>query len=262
MNLFAAKTVTPEKCEATTTMLNSSIWLILSLLWPSFDGPPIENGVVQAAYASLTTNHGPKPDFDVFQSGLVGYQRLQLEDRFLRQGILTIIDFRRSSNEKRMWVIDLTNREIVHHSLVAHGRNSGELYATRFSNTPGSLQSSLGFFATGSIYIGKHGTSLKLHGLEKGINDNALPRAIVIHGADYASERYLRQAGRLGRSFGCPAIPTEDSERVIQLLANGTCVFIFYPSDAYQKDGLIAQIKNSPNRRGDWSPASSAASKE
>lgn len=97
----------------------------------------------------------------------------------------------------------------MRHTLVAHGRNSGELYADKFSNTPNSNQSSLGFYVTGSTYIGKHGTSLKLHGVEKGINNNAESRAIVMHAADYVSETFIKKVGRPGRSFGCPAIPTD-----------------------------------------------------
>jgi hypothetical protein len=182
-----------------------------------------------------------KPDFDVFQVGFVGYKELVRKGKISNHSILTLIDFRKSGNEKRMWVIDLVDKKILYNSLVAHGRNSGELYATKFSNTLNSNQSSLGFFLTGAIYSGKHGTSLKLHGLEKGVNDEAEQRAIVMHGAEYVSEKYIEKEGRLGRSLGCPAIPMELHEKIIGRLANGTCLFIYYPDREYLEKGILSR---------------------
>jgi hypothetical protein len=122
-------------------------------------------------------------------------------------GVLTVIDYTRPSNEPRLWVLDVTNRRLLHHELVAHGRGSGELYATRFSNEPGSKASSLGLFVTAEVYDGAHGRSLRLQGVEPGINDQAFDRAIVMHGADYVSLDFAARQGRLGRSLGCPALP-------------------------------------------------------
>jgi hypothetical protein len=144
-----------------------------------------------------------------------------------------MIDFRKSSNEKRLWVIDLEEKKILFHSLTAHGRNTGNLFAENFSNTPNSNQSSLGFYITGQKYLGKHGISLKLHGIEKGINDMAEARAIVMHGADYVSESHIKKYGRLGRSFGCPAVPMGLHKEIIPFLEGGTCIFIFYPDPNY-----------------------------
>jgi hypothetical protein len=124
-------------------------------------------------------------------------------------------------------------QKILLHTVVAHGRNSGLLLAEQFSNRPESYQSSLGFFKTGETYQGKHGYSLRLDGLEKGINDQARNRAIVLHGADYAKEDFLKSAGRLGRSLGCPAVPTELAPSIIQLIKNGTLLFVYGKDPEY-----------------------------
>jgi hypothetical protein len=148
-------------------------------------------------------------------------------------GIVTVIDYSRPSNEPRLWVLDVTRRRLLHRELVAHGRGSGELYATRFSNDPGSKQSSLGLFATAEIYDGQHGRSLRLHGLEPGINDNALARTLVIHGADYVSPDFAAAQGRLGRSHGCPALPLAVAGAVIDTIEGGTPLFAYYPDAAW-----------------------------
>jgi hypothetical protein len=193
----------------------------------------IDKSEIKTLYESIEASAFEKPDFDIFQLGLAGFLELKHAGKLSEKEILTLIDFRKPANEKRLWIIDLTTKKILFHSLVAHGRNSGDVYATRFSNTPNSYQSSLGFYVTGNTYIGKHGISLKLHGLENGINDKAEQRAIVMHGAEYVSESFIKTIGRLGRSFGCPAIPMEIHEEVIRLLANGTCLFIYHSDQDY-----------------------------
>lgn len=183
-------------------------------------------------YNELNDDMG-KPDFQVFKKALTGFFVLKSEGKLSRD-FLTLVDFTRSSNEKRLWIIDVSKMKIVHRSLVSHGRNSGELFASRFSNIPSSYQSSLGFYVTGSTYTGKHGTSLLLEGQEPGINDKARERAIVIHSANYVSESFIQQYGRLGRSQGCPAIPIEGHREVISKIAGGSCLFIYYPDEIYQ----------------------------
>jgi hypothetical protein len=145
--------------------------------------------------------------------------------------LLTVIDYTRPSTEPRLWVLDVPQRRLLYRDLVAHGRGSGELYATQFSNDAGSKASSLGLFVTADVYDGIHGRSLRLHGLEPGINDHALERALVMHGADYVSLDFAAQQGRLGRSHGCPALPVAAAPRVIDAIQGGTPLFA-YSSDA------------------------------
>ncbi len=142
---------------------------------------------------------------------------------------MTVIDYSLPSIEPRLWVIDMRSQRVIFNELVAHGRNSGQYFASRFSNVPGSLQSSLGLFRAEETYKGKHGYSLRMAGLEAGVNDNARDRAIVMHGADYVSRSFISQHGRLGRSWGCPAMRPEVSRQVIDLVKDGGAVFAYYP---------------------------------
>lgn len=187
------------------------------------------------------------PDFsktglnpEVIHMALSGFNKLKADNKILNSGIITIVDFSQSANNKRLYIIDLQSGKILFNTWVAHGRNTGEEYAKIFSNKPNSYQSSLGFYITGNTYSGKHGLSLKLKGMEQGINDQAESRAIVIHGADYVSEEFIRKAGRLGRSQGCPAVCPELTEPIINLIQGGTCLFIYYPEKNYlASSGLI-----------------------
>lgn len=158
-----------------------------------------------------------------FREAYDGYR--QIKDR--KKEILTLIDFTKPSNEERLLVLDMVEGKLLFHSLVAHGRNSGDLYATRFSNRPESHQSSLGLYLTEGTYIGKNGYSLRLNGLEKGINDNALARAIVIHGAAYADPSVCRGGRRLGRSWGCPALPPALNRPIIDAIKGGSVLYIY-----------------------------------
>jgi L,D-transpeptidase catalytic domain len=142
---------------------------------------------------------------------------------------LAVIDFSLPSSEKRLWIFDLKRGSLLLRDLVAHGRNSGELDASAFSNTVGSHQSSLGLFQAAETYHGKHGYSLRLDGLEPGINDRARERAIVIHGADYVAPQWIENHGRIGRSFGCPAVRQQIARQVVDNLKNGQLVFSYYP---------------------------------
>ena len=143
---------------------------------------------------------------------------------------LAIIDYSLPSSEKRFWLFDLQHPKLLVEDFVAHGKNTGENIANNFSNTPGSLQSSLGLFRAGSRYIGKHGNSLRLIGLEPGFNDTAYDRALVIHGADYVSPSFIRKHQRLGRSFGCPALAPSSARTVIdQFSESNGFLFAYYP---------------------------------
>ena len=164
-----------------------------------------------------------KLDLDIFRQAINGMKEYEFE----KSSLLTIIDYTKPSHEKRLFVLDLDNTRILYHTLVAHGKRSGEHYAEDFSNTSRSLMSSPGFYRTAETYRGQHGYSLKLDGLEEGINDHARERLIVIHGADYVSESFIRKHGRIGRSWGCPALPLHLSKKVINLIKEGSCLYIY-----------------------------------
>ena len=168
-------------------------------------------------------------DFNAFEAAYVGYKKLNNN----KNNLLTIIDFNLPSTEKRMYVLDLSKKEVLYVTHVAHGRNSGGNYATSFSNKNGSYQSSLGFYRTAETYNGGNGYSLRLDGLEKGINDLARPRAVVIHGADYCNENFIKSTGRLGRSFGCPALPQELNKPIINTIKDGSLIFIYADMPEY-----------------------------
>jgi hypothetical protein len=171
---------------------------------------------------------------EVFDLALKGMEKLNSEGKLSNPDILTIADYSQSSNKKRLYVIDLKNRKLLFNTYVAHGRNTGEEYARNFSNSEGSLKSSLGFYVTEDPVVGAHtGYSLMINGVEKGFNDNACKREIIIHGADYASESFIKKFGRLGRSLGCPALPPDVNRPVIDAIKGGTCLFIYNPDTRY-----------------------------
>ena len=146
---------------------------------------------------------------------------------------LTLIDYSRRSSDRRLWVFDLQSGRVLHHELVAHGQGTGGDLATAFSNRPDSHQSSLGLFVTADTYVGNNGYSLRLDGLDPGFNDRARERAIVMHGAPYVSDDFVRAQGRLGRSWGCPALGDDVARTVIDSIKGGNLVFAYYPDQAW-----------------------------
>ncbi len=144
-------------------------------------------------------------------------------------GRLAVIDFSLPSSEHRLWIFDLQEKQLLLEDFVAHGQNSGDNYANRFSNIVGSYQSSLGLFRTQESYFGRHGYSLRMDGLEPGVNDRARDRAIVIHAADYVDPSWIERQGRIGRSQGCPAVRPEVAELVVDSLKDGQFMFSYYP---------------------------------
>ena len=155
--------------------------------------------------------------------------------------ILTVIDYSLPSTEKRLWVIDLARRQVLFHELVAHGQNSGEKYAVDFSNQPESRESSLGLFRTDDVYEGRHGESLRLIGLEPGINDRAEERRIVMHGAAYVSPRVVQRFGQLGRSWGCPAVDPGVLPQIVRHIKEGTALFAYYPDPRWLRQSRFLQ---------------------
>jgi hypothetical protein len=146
---------------------------------------------------------------------------------------LAVIDFSLASSEQRLWLFDLDEYSLLMRELVAHGQGSGDNYARKFSNIEGSHQSSIGLFRTQESYYGQHGYSLRMDGLEAGINDQARSRAIVIHGADYVDESWVARQGRIGRSHGCPAVPQHAIRTVVDNLKGGQFLFAYYPDEQW-----------------------------
>jgi hypothetical protein len=174
----------------------------------------------------------------VFEMALRGMYKL-VKNGHIRNNILSIVDFSQPSTSRRLYVIDLDNYFLLYNTWVAHGSKTGKTAATYFSNKPSSHKSSLGFYVTGETYKGSNGYSLKLLGMEKGINDYALRRGIVMHGADYVSEEYIASQGYIGRSYGCPAVASEISVELIDMVKDGTCLFIYHPSTTYKSKSKL-----------------------
>lgn len=191
-----------------------------------------------SVYNTIKAHSVSVPKLECFQKAMAGFKRLKAQGK-IKKDLLTLIDFSQSSNTKRLWIIDMATNTVLYNTLVAHGRNSGDEFANDFSNAASSNKSSLGFYATGEIYQGKHGASLRLDGLEQGINNNARNRAVVMHAADYVSEGFIKAHKRLGRSQGCPALPAKLNKEVINLIKEKSCLFIYHPTQSYKASSKL-----------------------
>ncbi|MCJ7934212.1 MAG: murein L,D-transpeptidase catalytic domain family protein [Chryseobacterium sp.] len=188
----------------------------------------------EVLYHSIAFDPEHELNYEVFSKALTGFENLKKAGLLTGDShLLTICDFSMSSNTKRLWVIDLNEKKVLFNSLVAHGKNTGEEFATNFSNRESSLQSSLGFYITDATYQGDNGYSLKLLGMDKGFNDAAYRRAIVLHGADYVSDGFAAMHKRIGRSWGCPAVPRDLTQPIINTIKGRNCLFIYYPDQDY-----------------------------
>ena len=208
IGLFQAKSTTPK--HLTDTNKEEPV-----LDWPSL------------LYEEIQLHE--KISYEVFEMAMKGYNKLLTPNK----EVLTVIDFSKPSTEKRLYVIDLKQKKILYASHVSHGKNSGNYYAVNFSNQIGSYKSSLGFYITENTYQGQNGYSLVLNGLEKGINDNAKQRSIVIHGADYCNPEIVKNGSRLGRSQGCPALPHQLCKPIIDTIKEGSLLFIYANDNQY-----------------------------
>jgi hypothetical protein len=200
---------------------------------------PTEKSAAVAVYDEMNLCEAGL-DQHVFEMAMKGFEKLRTEGRTGSDSVLAIVDFTKPSRQKRLFVIDLKTKKLAYHTYVSHGKNSGLEYATRFSNKPSSHMSSLGFYVTRKTYQGSNGYSLQLDGCEKGVNDKALSRAIVMHAAAYASEQIAKGRGYIGRSFGCPAVPAPLHRPIIDKLKDGNVLFMYYPDQQYlQNSSLI-----------------------
>ncbi len=185
-------------------------------------------------YRSISFENGNTLKPEVFEIAFLGFNNLKKAGKLPEvSNLISVVDFSLSSRKKRLWVIDLEKKLVVFNSLVAHGKNTGEEFAQKFSNTESSYQSSLGFYITESTYNGSNGYSLKLLGMDPGYNDAALQRAIVMHGADYVSDDFIKSQKRIGRSWGCPAVPRALAEPIINTIKGKNVLFIYYPDEQY-----------------------------
>lgn len=162
-------------------------------------------------------------NYQAFDQAVKGFNKIKKK----KKNILTIVDFSLPSTEKRMFVLDLDKKTILLQSYVAHGKNTGDLYAKSFSNKTNSNKSSVGLFLTEGSYNGRNGYSLRLNGLEKGVNDNAKKRNIVVHGADYANPKFIKSSGRLGRSLGCFAVPESVNAKIINTIKGKSILYVY-----------------------------------
>jgi L,D-transpeptidase catalytic domain len=231
----------------------ASVFAFSCLLWKASPlaaatAPPANSNPQINALLKLAPRLAPQ----ALQAALTAMKRLLASGANVRCDVVTVIDYSKPSTEHRLWVFDLAHARVLFDELAAHGKNSGDNQALKFSNAPDSLMTSLGVFLTGDTYIGKHGLSLRLQGLEKGFNDNCMARAIVIHAADYVSEVIATAKGRIGRSWGCPAVRPEISRPLIETLRGGSLVLAYYPDNDWMRnsklaglDGTTLQLKTS-----------------
>jgi hypothetical protein len=170
---------------------------------------------------------------EAFEYALKGYMYLMEHHSISKTDVISICDFSQSSRNKRLYIVDLEQKKVLINTYVAHGRRSGSEYAKSFSNSMKSHKSSLGFYVTEKTYYGDHGLALRIHGVEKGFNDKACARNIVVHGSDYVGSDFIKMNKFNGRSFGCPAVPASEIDDVIGAIKDGSCLFIYHPTKKY-----------------------------
>lgn len=203
------------------------IYLIILIMLPTV---AFSDANIKKQYRSLKLEG--KIDYKNFEKAIQGYNLISDKKN---KNLIAIIDYTKPSIEERFFLIDLKKNQILYNTFVAHGKNSGKNETITFSNTPNSYKSSLGFFLTENTYNGEFGYSLRLRGLEEGINSNAFERNIVIHGADYVSKNFIDQFGFLGRTKGCPALPMEINSEIINKIQGGTVVFVVGNDHHYER---------------------------
>jgi hypothetical protein len=228
----------PQNALRQIRLTGLSLFCLASLSLPATATTSVRPLAPVATVASKLASSAPDLDRKVLDSAL------QATDCAVNHGMalpdrLAVIDFSLPSDQKRLWIFDLESGALLLNDWVAHGKNSGDGMARTFSNTVGSLQSSLGLFRGEETYDGKHGYSLRLDGLEPGVNDNARDRAIVIHGADYVDRELISKYGRIGRSFGCPAVRQGVAKMVVDNLKDGQLVFSYFPDQDWLKNSSL-----------------------
>ena len=200
---------------------------------------------IKLMYTELCLND--KVSFSCFNNAMHGLEKIEDLEIFdnSNNNLLVMVDYTKPSTEERLFIIDLRKKQLLISSLVTHGRGTGDLYATKFSNKNNSYSTSSGFYLTGNIYNGKHGESLELYGLEKGKNDNAKKRTIVMHSAYYANKAFAEKYGRLGRSKGCLVLPTDLNAKIINLISGGVVLYVHTNFDENKEDDFSKLLSKS-----------------
>ena len=206
-----------------------TITVAFALAVPNASAQPPQLASVMGPLLSQAPGLSPK----VLSLALTALSNAESRGLVRRDDRLTVIDYSLPSSQPRLFVFDLASKKLLFRELCAHGRNSGDDRTSFFSNDPGSLATSLGLFVTEDTYVGNNGYSLRLRGLEAGFNDMAWERAIVLHGAAYVSRTAIKALGRLGRSWGCPAVPKEVAQKIIDTIRGGSAVFAYYPEKSW-----------------------------
>ncbi len=202
------------------------------------DNSAVVNGWIDSLYSSMNLSESGLTR-SVFFTACKGYEYMLSQGELVKQGLLTICDYSQCSNKKRLYVLDLNQGKILFNTYVAHGRNSGNDYASSFSNSNDSHKSSLGFMRTAETYIGNNGFSMRLDGMENGFNDNVRARSIVMHGSDYVNAERASNGTMMGRSFGCPAVPAAQVKEIVNCIKGGSCFFNYYPDKKYTQASKI-----------------------
>jgi hypothetical protein len=218
----------------------SAIGLPLNAVLEEQTGRKKFENCVEKIYEECELNN--KLNYNVFRLAMIGYINMRNDNLLSDKNIIGIIDYTISANEKRFFVIDLGAKEMLYRTLVAHGKNTGDKFAQYFSNEPRTQKSSIGFFITKETYFGKHGYSLKLDGMDSLYNDNARIRQIIIHGAHYVSDDWAKKYGRIGRSWGCPALPESSAKEVIDIIKDGCCLFAYFNNKEYLSSSRYLNI--------------------
>ncbi len=239
---FIARPVNAEVIGNTSKMLTASTITVSNINEVPLPYKPaiIEHAaeaMAPAYYTEIYNNAGLDVaglSFEAFTAALKGYEKLH-QQGYVDNEKLAICDFTKASGDRRLYIINPKTQKLIMRTYVAHGKNSGAMYATSFGNEAESNKSSLGFYITSGTYQGANGYSLYLKGMDAGFNDNAYDRSVVMHGADYVNQSAAEDQGFVGRSFGCPAVAREVHEKVINMLKGGSCLFIYYPSKTYLK---------------------------
>jgi L,D-transpeptidase catalytic domain len=214
---------------------------LLSMNLVSTPTTPVTTTVNLDHQVEQLSQTAPELNKKILKIALTAYQKVQAKG-VVKNPVLTVIDYSLPSNKQRLWIFNLDKGQLLYHTYVAHGKNSGLEVPNHFSNKMSSKETSLGTFITKGTYFGAKGYSLNLEGLERGINDNVFSRRVVFHGAPYVEPNFIKKTGRAGRSWGCPSIAHTLAKPVIDTIKNGSVVFAYSPDSHYLSNSKYVTV--------------------